>query len=120
MPIVDVQITVAEGDWVPVAAAQVLANALAPIWALPPGRVWVRVASLPACDYAENDEFSPLLPVFLRVLLADLPALDVLAAQSRVIAQAVAACLNRATEQIHIEYAPPGRGRVAFGGELLR
>jgi hypothetical protein len=120
MPIVDVQVVVVEGASVPDGTAKALADKLATVFASPPGRVWVRLALLPASFYAENDESASLLPVFLRVLLADLPPPEVLATRSQAIAGAVAACLNRQPELVHVEYAPPGRGRVAFGGELLR
>ncbi len=119
MPIVDVQVVVAEGASVPAGAPQALASALATVFASPPGRVWVRLALLPASFYAENDEPATVLPVFLRILLADLPSSEVLSIQSKAIANAVATCLNRQPELVHVEYAPPGRGRVAFGGELL-
>lgn len=120
MPIVDVQVVTAKGTLVPDGTAQRLADTLASVFASPPGRVWVRLALLPEGSYAENGEATSVLPVFLRILHADLPPADVMSTQSRAIAHAVAACLNRPSEWVHVEYAPPGRGRVAFGGELLQ
>jgi hypothetical protein len=43
----------------------------------------------------------------------------VLAAQAQAISTAVAACLLCSADHVHVEYAPAGRGRVAFGGRLL-
>jgi len=120
MPLVDVQVVVAEGTSVPDGTAKALADSLATVFASAPRRVWVRLEQLPAGCYAENDESGTVLPVFVRVLLADLPPAELLSAQSRAIAGAVAACLIRQPELVHVEYAPPGRGRVAFGGELLQ
>lgn len=120
MPIVDVQVVVVEGTSVPDGTAKALADQLATVFASSPGRVWVRLALLPAGCYAENDASATVLPVFLRVLLADLPPPELLSVQSKAIAGAVAACLNRRPELVHVEYAPAGRGRVAFGGQLLR
>jgi phenylpyruvate tautomerase PptA (4-oxalocrotonate tautomerase family) len=120
MPIIDVQIVVGEGTSVPAGTAQVLADRLAAVLAAPPGRLWVRVTRIPADSYAENGQPVAALPVFLRVLHADLPPSEALSAQSRSIADAVATCLDRPRDCVHVEYAPAGRGRVAFGGELVR
>ena len=120
MPIVDALIVVESGGSVPEGAAKVLADALARVFASPPGRVWVRVEALPASRFAENGDTPHIRPVFLRVLHADSPAPAVLAIQAAEIARAVGGCLGCAPELVHIEYAPPGRGRVACGGNLLQ
>jgi phenylpyruvate tautomerase PptA (4-oxalocrotonate tautomerase family) len=120
MPIVDVQVVVEAGKAAPEGAAKALANTLAQVLQTEPGRVWVRLEQLAAENYAENGEGERVLPVFVKVLHADLPPTAALAAQALAMAQAVAACLSRNSGQVHIEYAPPGRGRVAFGGKLLR
>ena len=70
-------------------------------------------------SYAENSAGEAFHPVFVRLLLADLPPPAKLRDQAAALAAAVAAVLGREQEQVHIEYAPPGRGRVAFGGTLL-
>jgi hypothetical protein len=69
MPIVDVQVVIAEGTSIPDGTAKSLADTLATVLALPPGRVWVRLALLPASLYGENGEGASVLPVFLRILL---------------------------------------------------
>jgi phenylpyruvate tautomerase PptA (4-oxalocrotonate tautomerase family) len=120
MPIIDAQIVLPAAAELPPGTAQALADAMAQVFGSPPGRVWVRLHALPTADYAENGSAPPPLPVFLRVLHADLPSADVLAAQARALAQSAAAVLGREQELVHVEYAPPGRGRVAFGGQLVR
>lgn len=42
-----------------------------------------------------------------------------LVAEVLALTQAVAACLGRPPGQVHIQYAPPGSGRQAFGGTLV-
>ncbi|MBX3607747.1 MAG: hypothetical protein KF788_20910 [Piscinibacter sp.] len=121
MPIVDVQVVGGHPEKLAAgAAAAALAEALAAVFAAPGGRVWVRLAALPETLYAENGGTSGPPPAFVNILLADLPPPEVLAAQARSIAEAVGGCLDLPTERVHVEYAPPGRGRIAFGGELRR
>lgn len=119
MPIVDVQL-VAKGSIATEGLAARLAEALAQVFSAPPGRVWVRLSVLPGAQYAENgiNSAETGLPVFVLVLHADLPSGQVLAAQAQSISQAVAACIQCSAEHVHVEYAPAGRGRVAFGGQL--
>ena len=121
MPVVDVQVVAEEGSQTEPTAA-FLANALALVFKVQqPGRVWVRLSVLPASAYAENgiNEAHASAPVFVRVLHADLPSPDALAQEAKDIAHAVAACVARSVQQVHVEYWPAGRGRVAFGGALL-
>ena len=121
MPIVDVQLVGdAPGHPEPPLAASI-AEALAAVLGSPPGRLWVRLAVLPAAAYAENGTVRAAGPgpVFVRVLHADLPAPEALAREARAMAEAVALCVACPAERVHVEYAPPGRGRVAFGGQLL-
>ena len=120
MPIVDVRV-VAEGrNSLPEGAARAVAEALAGVFQAPPGRVWVRLDYLSESQYAENGSAERHLPAFVQVLVADLPAPAELASQAAALAAAVAGVLRRNREQVHVEYALPGRGRVAFGGVLLR
>ena len=120
MPIVDVQLVSGAGGQSDHMAASI-AEALAVVFKAQPGRVWVRLSFLPSSAYAENGitEVPAAAPVFVRVLHADIPAPEVLASEAMAIAQAVGACVERTAEHVHVEYAPSGRGRVAFGGNLL-
>jgi phenylpyruvate tautomerase PptA (4-oxalocrotonate tautomerase family) len=121
MPIVDVQVVGSDEVASPNLAAE-LAAALGQLFATRPGSVWVRLSVLPSNLYAENGvpQAQRPNPVFVRVMHADLPPLDGLAAQARALATVIGGCLKRPPDLVHIEYAPPGRGRVAFGGTLLQ
>jgi phenylpyruvate tautomerase PptA (4-oxalocrotonate tautomerase family) len=120
MPIVDIQLVAGDGGQSEHMAAK-LADVLASIFGAPVGRVWVRLSFLTSSAYAENGtpETPSMAPVFVRVLHADLPAPQALAVEAKAISQAVSSCVQRSPEQVHVEYAPPGRGRVAFGGNFL-
>lgn len=121
MPIVDVRPVVTDAHELPAGAAQILADAIAQALGAKTGRVWVRLSELPRDKYAENGGAvaDNDLPVFVSVLLADWPRDDDKVQQAGELAAAVAASLGRHVERVHIEYAPPGRGRVAFGGNLV-
>jgi hypothetical protein len=43
-----------------------------------------------------------------------------MAGEARLLTQVVARSLARATQCVHVQYAPPGAGRQAFGGEWVR
>lgn len=119
MPVVDVQIVAAraQGD----AAAQALADALGHAFGSGPGRTWVRVQMLSSVQYAENggalraDE----LPVFATVLHARAPQGPARADEVRAVTEAIARVLDRPPERVHVQYAPDGAGRQAFGGVLV-
>ena len=101
--------------------AKPIAEGLARVFKAGPGCVWVRLRSIPAGSYAENGPAGTeaLYPVFVTVIHADLPSPEALALESAAIADAVGHCLHRDAQQVHVEFAPAGRGRVAFGGKLL-
>lgn len=119
MPIIDACIVIPDVDPEPIGAAKAIADAVAATLGAAPGRVWVRLHLLPQTRYAENGTDDAPCPVFLRVLHADAKPVDLLAREAEGLAQAVGACLGRPSEFVHIEYAPAGRGRIAFGGRML-
>lgn len=115
MPIVDVHCVGA-----PVPAADALADVIGDALHQPPGRVWVRLHPLPAEHYAENgDPLQGALPIFVSILHARPPAGAALRAEVAALTQAVAAACGRPAERVHLEYAPAGAGRIAFGGRLV-
>jgi phenylpyruvate tautomerase PptA (4-oxalocrotonate tautomerase family) len=122
MPIIDVELVVGERATTRAGLAQRLADAAARVLGAPPGRVWVRLRELPAGNYAENavDLAAADLPAFVTVLHAKPPAGPALAEEVKALGIAVAGCLGVPPERVHVEYAPPGSGRVAFGGALVR
>jgi phenylpyruvate tautomerase PptA (4-oxalocrotonate tautomerase family) len=121
MPIIDVQLVRATAEPVPADLAPALADVLAQVFGAGPGRAWVRLTTLPRTQYAENGGAYPFseLPVFVTVLHAEPPVGADRAAEASAVAQAVADCISCAPERVHVEYAPPGRGRMAFGGNLI-
>jgi phenylpyruvate tautomerase PptA (4-oxalocrotonate tautomerase family) len=119
MPIIKALLVVPEGEALPEGVATKIANAAAQVLDAAPGRVWVLVQHVSAGCYAENGSSESPEPVFLEVLHADLPAPEQLATEAKALAHAVGTSIGRAPEAVHIEYAAPGRGRVAFGGRLL-
>lgn len=97
--------------------AAALADAIGDALQQPPGRVWVRLHFV---HHAENG--GPLAgaqPVFVNVLHAQPPAGDALKAEITAITSAVAAASGRPRERVHLEYAAPGAGRIAFGGRFV-
>lgn len=121
MPIVDVQVVSPASAPQRASLTRELADALGAALAAPAGRVWVRLAWLPADHYAENgsDLAEGEAPVFVTMLHADPPEGEARVAEATAIASAVGACVGRGVEWVHVEYAPAGRGRIAFGGKLL-
>jgi phenylpyruvate tautomerase PptA (4-oxalocrotonate tautomerase family) len=121
MPIVDVELVCAsEADLAGISARRI-ADVLGAIFGSPPGRTWARVRALPASGYAENDSDVRLedLPVFVTVLKARLPERDALPAEVRSVTEAIAACVGRPPEHVHVRYEPAAAGRQAFGGNLV-
>jgi phenylpyruvate tautomerase PptA (4-oxalocrotonate tautomerase family) len=120
MPIVDVELVhSAQASALPNAGA--LAAAIGRALGTPPGRTWVRLRTLDANFYAENESsVSPSdLPVFVTVLHAHPPAGPALAAEVQVLTQTIASCVGCPTKRVHVQYAPAGAGRQAFGGSLV-
>ncbi|MBI3345769.1 MAG: hypothetical protein HY020_00985 [Burkholderiales bacterium] len=118
MPVIDV-------CWVGALAAdadvlsQRLADVVGDALGVAPGRVWVRLAQLPANHYAENGgHLQGPLPLFVRVLHAHPPEGRALQAEITALTTALAAASGRPAERVHLEYAPAGVGRIAFGGRL--
>ena len=102
------------------ALASRLADVLGDALQLAPGRVWVRLHPLPADRYAENG--GPLqgaLPIFVTLLHAHRPLGAALDAEVAALTAAVAHASGRPTDRVHLEYAPAGAGRLAFGGRLV-
>ena len=122
MPILDIELVQDDGDSPPTASVtQALADAAGRVLGSTPGRAWVRVRTLGASQYGENAAtVAPgELPVFVTVLHAHAPHGEALAAEVLALTQAVAACLGRPPRQVHVQYAPSGAGRQAFGGTLV-
>ena len=123
MPILDIEVVQADGAPALAAGlAQILADAAGRSLGAAPGRTWVRLPSLPASHYAKSEGAVPAgeLPAFVTLLHARPPQGETLADEVRALTLALAVCLGRAPERVHLQYAPPGAGHQAFGGELVR
>jgi len=85
-----------------------------------PNGTWVRLRELAAEDYAENgNAFDGTQSAIVTVLHADLEPTGALEREAAALAAAVAEATGRDRRNVHVIYEPRGRGRVAFGGELL-
>lgn len=121
MPILTVEIVVAETEEIAPRQAAAIADAAGDIFGSAPGRTWVRLHRLPAAQYAENGIASDATPypVFVSVLKADPPVGAALAHESEQLSTALAALCGRPVENVHIFWEPAAAGRVTFGGGLV-
>lgn len=115
MPIADIEIV--EGA-IDSRLSQALADALGRAFEAGPGKVWVRVRGLPAAGYAEN-ESRAATPVFVTITARELPEGALLARRIAAIVDAVAHATGRPRDDVHVEFRPAARGRIAFGGKLV-
>jgi phenylpyruvate tautomerase PptA (4-oxalocrotonate tautomerase family) len=120
MPIIDVQVVQPASQPLEPGLAQRLADTIGRAWHAEPGHVWVRLHTLGADHYAENQSVlrDDELPVLVTVLLGELPASQDRPAHAAALAAAIAGVVARPVGRVHIEYALPGRGRLAFGGSF--
>lgn len=98
-------------------AAAAIADAAGDALRQAPGRVWVR---LHLVHHAENGgALAGPPPVFVTVLHAQPPVGEALRAEVAALTAAVATATGRPPERVHLEYAAPAAGRLAFGGRLV-
>ena len=122
MPIIDVQFVLPRAETLPEGLAQDLVNRLGKVLSVQPGHLWLRLQVLPASNYAENESSvsDHDLPIFVTVMHAKSPTGKALESEAVTVAQAVAEVIAKDRTQIHVEYAPSGAGRIAFGGNLVQ
>ncbi len=121
MPILDVEIVLKPDEILAPGLAAELADRTAAVLGARPGGTWVKLRTLSPEQYAEDGGPSPgVYPVFVSVLKADWPGPDELAAEVAALTQAIAQVCQRPRENVHVLYQPPARGRIAFGGRLIR
>ena len=122
MPIVTVELVGGEANPMSSDLAQQLANAIGRALNSPPGQTWVRLRPLACNQYAENGP--PLdaseLPVFVTIVKHQASESAELEAEVASLTGAVAQVVARPASCVHIEFAPPAAGRLAFGGTLVR
>jgi phenylpyruvate tautomerase PptA (4-oxalocrotonate tautomerase family) len=122
VPILEVEIVLRPRETLPADLAAQLADRAAAALGSQPGGTWVKLRTLAPEQYAEGGGGPPegVFPVFVSVLKTDLPSPDQLAAEIANLTEAIARACGRRPENVHILYQPPARGRIAFGGRLLR
>jgi phenylpyruvate tautomerase PptA (4-oxalocrotonate tautomerase family) len=122
MPILDVQLVLPAGERLAAGLAQAVADAAGARLGAEPGRVWVRLEVLASTNYAENNTqlAASDLPVFVRVLHAQPPVGTAAETEILALTAAIGAALGRPAHRVHIEYAPAGKGRMAFGGRMVQ
>jgi phenylpyruvate tautomerase PptA (4-oxalocrotonate tautomerase family) len=121
VPIIDIELVCqSEAEFYAVSAAKI-ASASAKVFASPKGRTWVRLRYLGSECYAENEQcLSAIeLPVFVTVLHTRPPEESALVAEVLALTQAIAEAVARPQDRVHVQYAPAGAGRQAFGGVLV-
>lgn len=101
---------------------QTLADELGVYFDSGPSGTWVEVEYLPVEQYAENRFELPgnVKTTFVYVLRHHLPAEEEVAGEAMDLARLVSKRLQRPRRNTHIFYEPPGKGRIAFGGRLVR
>ena len=122
MPIIDVEMVLEDAAAAPPSTlARALADAIGRTLGSAPGCTWVRLRSLPAAHYAENDALlgADEWPVFVTVLHAHPPTGDALAAEAAALTAVTARTIGCPPARVHVQYAPPGAGRQAFGGHFV-
>ena len=121
MPILDIEIVTTGEDELDGSLPAKIADAAGEVFESVAGQTWVRMRALPKGLYAENGGGPPdgTLPVFVEVLLADLPQGEALRSQVHRLTLAIAKVCERTPENVHLFYRESARGRVAFGGKLV-
>ncbi|MCB9914553.1 MAG: hypothetical protein H6828_05320 [Planctomycetes bacterium] len=99
-----------------------VADAAGALCGAAPGHTWVRLAWLAREHYAESGGGPPgdVQPVFASLLLADPPDEDERVRLAAALSDALARACGRPAEHVHLVFEPAARGRVAFGGRLVR
>jgi hypothetical protein len=122
MPIIDIQFVLPKTETLPEGLAQNLVDRLGKVLSVQPGHLWLRLQVLPASSYAENESSVAEhdLPIFVTVMHAKSPTGKALESEAIAVAQAVAEAVAKGRTQVHVEYAPSGAGRIAFGGNLVQ
>jgi len=101
---------------------QTLADSLGELFGSQPSGTWVRARQQQRAYYAENlIEFGPnIRPVIVEILKSEPESGKNLAIEAAAVCALVAQVLGRRTENVHVIFEPGARGRVAFGGQLVR
>jgi len=104
------------------AQLQVVADELGALFGSQPNGTWVRARQQQRAYYVENNGLvdAGLRPVMVEIQKSDLEPEDQLAAEAASVCSIVARSLGRPERNVHVVYQPAARGRIAFGGKLVR
>lgn len=120
MPLIDVEIVLRSDETMPREMASELADQLAEIFGSPKNGTWVKVHGIPEIYYAENGgKEAGVYPVFVSILKARLPATEEMQREIDAIIEVIAQICKRDPALVHLIYQPEGKGRVAFGGNIV-
>lgn len=121
MPIFDIEIATRHGETLVPRLASDLADALGAILGAGPGKVWVRLRALAPEAYAENLEGADRpYPVFVELTASAPPEGEHLDHVAQQVSEAVAHLADRSPENVHVIVQPAAKGRIAFGGKVVR
>lgn len=118
MPIIDIELVEPAGRPPEPGLAQALADALGEAFEVAPGKIWTRIRSLSAANYAENRISAPN-PVFVTILASTPLAVEELRQRITQVTEIVARLTRRPADNVHVLFEPPAKGRIAFGGRLV-
>lgn len=116
MPILKIRIVQTTTD-LSSGLAQSIADATGAVFESKPNGTWVTIETIPASLYAENGGAAEC-PVFVDVTLGQWQDTEKMKRLAQELAAVVANVVARPIENVHILFAPPAKGRIAFGGIL--
>ena len=120
MPIVDIEIVLRANEAIRDDMVSELADELGEIFHSSPGETWIKVHLLSADRYAENGGTPDgVYPIFVTVMKSKLSPFEETQQEVAKITGAVAQICGRPWDNVHVIYQPEGRGRVAFGGNIV-
>ena len=120
MPIVDIEVVLKPDETLADEVVSELADRLGKIFGSPKNGTWVKVHEIAAHHYAENEgKEQDVYPIFVSVLKSRLPAPDEMQKEVDTITDIVAQLCHRHPGFVHVIYQPEGKGRVAFGGNVV-
>lgn len=121
MPIVDVEIVLKPEETIRDSMVRELADQLGEIFDSSKNGTWVKVHDIPSDHYAENGgKEEGVYPIFVSVLKSRLPHPDEMQKEVDAITGTVATVCHRSAGLVHVIYLPEGKGRVAFGGKIVK
>jgi phenylpyruvate tautomerase PptA (4-oxalocrotonate tautomerase family) len=121
MPIFEIDIVTRRGETLPDALACELADGLGAALDAAPESVWVRVTAVEAHRYAENGMGAEHpFPVFVKFTASEPPEGARLENRVAQITQVVSRIAGRPAGNVHVLVDAAAKGRIAFGGKLVK